>query len=265
MAKMNKGFEIVTVDAGNVGRYGFFCYKSKPKSQGYQNKLNWLRPRFDEGLRIKILFENGRSVGFIEYTPAEHSWRVIEAPGYLIVHCIWVVGRGKNKGHGSRLLDACVKDAQQQGKHGVAMVSSTGNWLANEKLFLKNDFRRVDTAPPSFSLLAKEVKAGPVPVFPQDWETRLGSYPSGVTIIYADQCPYMPNAVRSAVDAFAARGIEAKVVKLESSAEVKAKSPTPYGVLAIVCDGSLLTYHVLGGKELRHFDDEFLSRSKRGL
>jgi L-amino acid N-acyltransferase YncA len=257
---MNDSVEIITVDGTNFEEYGFFCYKSKPKSQGYQKKLDWLRQRFAEGLRIKILYESGRSVGFIEYIPGEHSWRVVEAPDYLVVHCLWVVGRGKKKGYGSRLLSECVEDAQRLGKHGVAMVSSRGNWLAHEKVFLKNGFEKVDAAPPSFNLLVKEVKAGPVPVFPQDWEKRLGQYSSGVTIVYADQCPYMPDAVQQAVDAFAARGIEAKVVKLESSAEVRAKSPTAYGVFGIVCDGRLLTYHYLGKKELRRLDEEFLSQ-----
>jgi GNAT superfamily N-acetyltransferase len=258
---MSDSVEVITVDGSNVDDHGFFCYKSKPESQGYQNKMHWLRQRFAEGLRIKILYENGRSAGFIEYMPGEHSWRVVEAPGYLVVHCLWVVGRGKEKGFGSRLLQECFADAKRQGKHGVAMVSSRGNWLANEKVLLKNGFASLGSAPPSFSLLAKKAQAGPEPAFPQDWEERLGYYSSGVTIVYTDQCPYMPDAVQQAVDAFAARGIEAKVVKLESSAEVRAKSPTAYGVFGIVCDGRLLTYHYLGRKELRRLDEEFLSQS----
>jgi GNAT superfamily N-acetyltransferase len=259
--KMNDSIEIITVDDTNIAQYGFFCYKSKPKSHGYQKKLDWLQQRIAEGLRIKILYENGRSVGFIEYIPGEHTWRVVEAPNFLVIHCLWVVGRGKKKGYGSRLLNECIKDAQQQGKYGVAMVSSKGNWLANEKVFLKNGFENVGSAPPSFSLLVKNVKTGPEPVFPQDWEKRLGYYSSGVTIVYADQCPYMPDAVQQAIDAFTARGIEAKAVKLETSAEVRAKSPTAYGVFGIVCDGRLLTYHYLGKRELRRLDEEFLRQS----
>jgi L-amino acid N-acyltransferase YncA len=261
---MKDSVEIITVDATNVEEYGFFCYKSKPKSPGYQKKLNWLRQRFAEGLRIKILYEGSRSFGFIEYIPGEHTWRVVEAPDCLVVHCLWVVGRGKKKGYGSRLLKECVEDARQQGKRGVVMVSSKGNWLANEKVFLKNGFENVGSAPPSFSLLVKVIKAGPEPVFPQDWEKRLEQFPSGATIVYADQCPYMPDAVQGAVDEFAARGIEAKVVRLESSAEVRAKSPTAYGVFGIIFEGRLLTYHYLGNKELRRLDEEFLNGSLAG-
>jgi L-amino acid N-acyltransferase YncA len=258
---MNEFIKIITVNSTNLEEHGFFCYKSKPKSPGYQKKLDWLKQRLAEGLKIKILFEGKRSVGYIEYIPGEHTWRVVEAPNYLVVHCLWVVGRGKKKGYGSRLLSACVEDAREQGKNGVVMVSSRGNWLADDKVFLKNGFESVGTAPPSFNLLVKVIKAGPDPVFPQDWGKRLSQYPEGATIVYADQCPYMPDAVQQAVDAFAARGIEARVVKLESSAEVRAKSPTAYGVFGIVYQGKLLTYHYLGKKELRRLDEEILAQS----
>jgi hypothetical protein len=51
-----------------------------------------------------------------------------------------------------------------------------------------------------------------------------------------------------------------KVVKLESSADVRPKLPTAYGVFGIVCDGRLLTYHYVGKKELRRLEG-FLSQS----
>jgi hypothetical protein len=37
---------IVTVDATNIAQHGFFCCKSKPKSEGYGRKLTWLEQRF---------------------------------------------------------------------------------------------------------------------------------------------------------------------------------------------------------------------------
>lgn len=58
---MSEYIEIVSVDAANVEEYGFFCYKSKPKSVGYGQKLDWLRQRFAEGMRIRILYEGKRS------------------------------------------------------------------------------------------------------------------------------------------------------------------------------------------------------------
>ena len=107
---MGQNVEIITVAATNVAQYGFFCRKSKPKSEGYRRKLDWLEQRFSEGMRIKIVHEDGRSVGFIEYIPGEFTWRAVRAKGYMVIHCLWVVGRAKGKGYGSRLLNDCEEE-----------------------------------------------------------------------------------------------------------------------------------------------------------
>ena len=246
----------MTVDAGNVDTHGFFCYKSKLKSPGYGHKLAWLRERFEEGLTIKMVYEGKRSVGFIEYIPGEYTWRVVDAPGYLVIHCLWVVGRAKGKGYGSRLLDECIEDAKRQGKHGVVMVSSRGNWLAHEKVFLKSGFEQIGSAPPSFQLLVRQTGDGPRPAFPENWDERLASFGPGVTLVYADQCPYMLDAVSHAVQVLEERGLEVKTVRLDDVRDVRERSPSPYGVFAIVMDGQLFSYHYLGSKEIRQLDEK---------
>jgi ribosomal protein S18 acetylase RimI-like enzyme len=247
--------EIVTVGAGNVDAHGFFCYKSKPKSPGHRSKLAWLGERFQEGLTIKMLYEGKRSVGFIEYMPGELAWRVVDAPGYLVIHCLWVVGKAKGKGHGSRLIEECVEDGKRQGKRGVVMVSSRGNWLAHEKVFLESGFERVGSAPPSFQLLVRQTGEGPLPSFPENWKERLASFGPGVTVVYADQCPYMPDAVNQAVAAFKERGMDAGRVRLDDARVLRERSPSPYGVFAIVMDGQLFSYHYLGSKEIRRLNE----------
>jgi hypothetical protein len=59
--QMSHSVKIVRVDASNVADYGFFCYKSKPKSEGYGRKLAWLKDRFTEGMKLQIIHEDGRS------------------------------------------------------------------------------------------------------------------------------------------------------------------------------------------------------------
>ena len=247
---MSDKVKIVSVDADNVDEEGFFCYKSKPKSVGYQQKLSWLKQRFAEGMRIKILYEGKRSVGFVEYIPGEFAWRAVEAPNYLLIHCIWVVGKGKKKGYGSRLLDECVEDAREMRKHGVAMVTSSRHWLAGKKLFLKNGFEVVDQAPPSFELLVKRFgDDAPLPAFPQDWDQRANRYGAGLTVIHADQCPYINDAVKQYMELAEERGAEVRVIKLTSSREVQDAAPSAYGVFNVVYDGRLVTYHYMGKKE----------------
>ena len=74
-------------------------------------------------------------------------------------------------------------------------------------------------------------------------------------MIYADQCPYMPNVVNHAVRKFQERGIEAKVFKFEDGETVRKRSPSAYGVFGVVYNGRLITYHVIGLKALRRLDD----------
>ncbi len=248
---------IVTVDAANVGEEGFFCYKSKPKSAGYQNKLAWLKSRLAEGMQIKILYEGKRSVAFIEYVPGEAAWRAVNAEGYMLIHCLWVVGKGKGKGYATRLLNECEVEARQRGQRGVAMVTSTSVWLADKPILVKNGFEVVGQAPPTFELLVKRFDDGPLPTFPTDWEARAAQYGPGVTVVYTDQCPYIPDAVQGVRDLAAETGAEVRTVKLESSQQVRDAAPSAYGVFNVVHQGELVTYHYIDSKKRKQ---AFLTR-----
>ncbi len=252
---MSNAIRIVTVDGTNVDQERFFCYKSKPKTEGYRQKYDWLSQRFAEGMKLKILYQGQRSFAFIEYIPGEFAWRAVEAPNYLVIHCLWVVGRGKGQGFASQLLNECEQEARDLGKLGVVMVSSTGNWLADKKVFLKNGYKEIDTAPPTFSLLAKQFDDGPQPSFPKNWDQRRAKFGDGMTITYAAQCPYMPDAVEGALKLLEERGLKVKTLRFETAAEVQAKSPSPYGVFGIVYNGELFSYHYIGKKELRILDE----------
>jgi GNAT superfamily N-acetyltransferase len=144
--------EMITVDdADKAAEEGFFCYKSKRRTQGYRRKLAWLEQRFREGLQIRIIREGGRSVGFIEYTPGEFAWRPLKAPRYLFVHCLWVVGRAKEKGYGSSLLGACIEDARATGKHGVAVLTRKGGYLMGKRIFVSGTASRQSIGHPGHS------------------------------------------------------------------------------------------------------------------
>jgi L-amino acid N-acyltransferase YncA len=248
---MDSGFEIVDINTGNVDKRGFFCYMSKRKSPGYRQKRDWLEARFSEGMKIKIIHEvGGRDVGFIEYLPGEYAWRVVRAPGYLVIHCLWVVGKGKGKGYGSRLLQVCLEDARAQNKHGVVMVTSDSTWLAGKKLFLKNGFEEVDQASPSYQLMVYRFGSAPLPAFPTDWQARQARFGSGITVIRTAQCPYIENSAKGILQTAQNMGIPARVVQLDTPREVQESAPTPYGVFAILYDGRFISHHYLNRKEL---------------
>jgi len=95
---MNGDVKVVCIDAGNVAQHGFFCYKSKRKSEGYRRKLHWLEQRFSEGMKIRIVYESGRCIGFIEYIPGEFAWRAVHAQDYMVIHCHGLLAGPRGKG-----------------------------------------------------------------------------------------------------------------------------------------------------------------------
>lgn len=240
---------IVTVNETNVEEEGFFCYKSKPKTEGYQRKLTWMKERFSEGMRIQILYQGKRSFAFIEYIPGEYAWRAVDADGYMFIHCLWVVGSGKNKGFATRLLQKCEEDARDDGLHGVAMVTSSQVWLVDNTILLKNGYEVVDQAPPSFDLLVKKFDSSSDPCFPKDWQARAARFGDGITVLRSDQCPYIPNAVISAQKYCSESGIPLQILNLDTADRVRSISPSPYGLFGIVCNGKLLSYHYLQKKD----------------
>jgi N-acetylglutamate synthase-like GNAT family acetyltransferase len=240
---VDNNYEIIDVSLSNVAKTGFFCYMSKPKAPGYLQKREWLEKRFAEGLKIKILHENGgRDTGFVEYIPGEYAWRAVYAPDMLVIHCLWVVGKGKGKGYGSRLVEACLDDARRQGKQGVVMVSSDRTWLAGKELFLQHGFVQVDQAPPAFQLLVHRFEAGPDPVFPGDWEQRCAAFGPGLTVVRTPQCPYVENGSAGFRELAREKGIPFQVVEFRSAREVQERAPTAYGIFNVIYHGSVFSY-----------------------
>ncbi len=235
--------DIINVDRSNVEETGLFCYMSRRKSEGYLRKLAWVKARLDEGMRIKMLKLPQR--GFIEYIPGGNAWRAVDAGGWMVIHCLWVVGRSKGRGLGAVLLEECVEDARKAGLLGVAMVTSEGNWLAGKRLLESRDFKAVATAPPSFTLMVKRLKAGPAPSFPSDWTARAARFGSGLTILRSDQCPYLSDATRILLEAAVKKEIKSRAVEFRTAREVQTRSPSPYGVFGVVHNGTLLGHHYL--------------------
>ncbi|MFW9909362.1 MAG: hypothetical protein ACFFEF_12370, partial [Candidatus Thorarchaeota archaeon] len=156
----------------------------------------------------------------------------------------------KKKGFGRMLLEACVKDAKEQGLAGVAMVANDGTWVTGKKLLVRNGFELVDTAPMGFELVIKKFRDAPNPKFPTDWDVRAKRCGKGFTIFYTAQCPYQPDAVRLTLELAKKLGSTAESIELKSAKEVQELSPSAYGVFAIVYDGKLLSYTYLKKEDL---------------
>jgi GNAT superfamily N-acetyltransferase len=244
----DKAPEILDVVANNVDKTGFFCFMSKKKSEGYQRKLAWLKDRFTEGMRIKMLTLPER--GFIEYIPGEHAWRAVHADGYMVIHCLWVVGKSRGMGFSGALLDACIADAKQRGMKGVAMVTSQKVWMAGRGVLDKHGFECVQTAPPAFSLMVKKFGKHASPSFAGGWDEKAKSFGQGLSVIRSDQCPYIVDATNTAVAAADKAGVMSQVIELKSRDDLMRLSPSAYGVFGLVFDGRLLSYYYQLEKDL---------------
>jgi len=238
--------KIIDITDKNMDKFDLFCQKSHAKDEGYQNKVNWFKKRYKEGLRIKLLMiDEGkrglRSRGFIEYMPGENSWRGVDAEEWLVIHCIWVVGRNKKFGLGSKLLRGCINDAK--GRNGVAVVTSRKNWLPDERLFIRHGFAKVDELSP-FDLYALTLKkTAKSPRFYSISEKKKNSYGKGLTVFVTAQCPYIHNSVIGIQRLAKKTKIPLRIQHIENHNELKKHCVHPYGVFCVLLNGNVVSYY----------------------
>jgi len=242
---MDRAYHIITVDEQNlIDHPQVICYIN-PKHPAYPIKIEWLKKRFSEGLKIKLLYLAGekRPVGFIEYVPGEYCWRAVSAQGYQFIHCIWIsANKYKNKGFGTLLIDDCLRDAEENQYLGVVAMTSSGAFMADKGLFLKNGFRVVDKAGSSGELLVKSLNKGSLPRF-NDWESALEKF-RGLHILYSNQCPWVARFVSEMTESLHFKGVDLTITELKSPLEAQA-APSPYAVFNLIYDGRLLADHYI--------------------
>jgi N-acetylglutamate synthase-like GNAT family acetyltransferase len=236
--------QMVELDTELLEGLGSYCLRSKKKSLGYINKNKWLNERFEEGLKYIQLIENKKQVGFIEYTDAKFSSRVVHADDYLVIHCLWVSETGK--GFGTKLIHKCIQDAKENGKQGVVVVTNPKtSWTPSNEIFFKNDFKLVDQAPNHFELLVYQLESSTsVPFFPTNWDERLKAF-TNLTILRSFQCPYVEVATENITEAANTLGINVTIIDFKNRDELMELSPTPYGVFSVVFRGKLISFHRL--------------------
>ncbi len=242
----------VTVDSQNFEKYGLFCVQNR-KHHGFDTKAEWLQENFTCGLRMKmILTPDEKIAGFLEYIPGEYTWRVVHALDYLVIHCLWVKSsRFPYQGMASRLLEECINEADSSGKNGVAVVTSDGPWMAGSEVYLKNGFTQLAEAPPRFQLLVKQIRGGPLPSFPDDWNKRLQNF-QGWNLIYTHQCPYIGKAMEELPPVAEKFGIRLQMIELTDPADARQRMPSPYGVISLVYNGRLLADHPISATRFRN-------------
>jgi len=255
---MNSKMKIISVNSENISEYQPVCFLN-PKNEGYLKKLEWLKERFSKGLIIKLLYlENEKKCnGFIEYIPGEDAWRAVDAKGYMFIHCIWISpNKHKGKGYGSLLVKECLQDAKREGKYGVAVVTSEGPFMAGKALFLKNGFNSVAKAKPSYELMIKTIKSGPLPKF-RDWEKQMSKY-KGLNIVYANQCPWVARSIKELSEIAKKKGLKLKIVELENARQAQ-DAPSIYTAFNLIYNGKLLVDHYISSRRFLNIIEKELN------
>jgi hypothetical protein len=254
--------QIIEMNAENIYDLGF-CGTKNPKHEGCRRKAEWFKKRKKEGMRYLALHDEDKgTIGMIEYIPGEVAWRGVDAKGYMVIHCLCIFHKpAREKGVASRMIDACIEDAEKENKLGVAVVTRKGAWMVGQDIFLKKGFEVVDTAKPDFTLLVKKFKKEvPAPTFTGNWERTLEKYNKGLTILWSDQCPYVAKSIKEIKQTIKERyKIKANIIEMTDHEQAQ-NAPSPYSIFSLIHDGELLAFHPISSKRFTNILDKILGR-----
>jgi hypothetical protein len=249
------------IGPANLAHCGIGCV-TNPGHQGHQPKVEWLRNRFAEGLRI-LLFrsETGKPLAFLEYVAGEYAWRPVDAKGWMFVHCLWVYPKGQQIGGlGTRLIEACLEEARAAGVTGVAALVSDGPWMAGKEVFVRCGFMQA-AEEGRFQLMTFRFKRGRAPTF-RNISENAAKY-QGLHVIYSPQCPYLPKSVNDISELAAAHGLKLEVTELSSAAAAQ-NAPSYYGVFSLVWNGRVLADHYVSQGRFRNILRKVILKDLRG-
>lgn len=230
----------------NIDKEHICCAMSNKQSE---TKKEWLKERFEEGLVFYRSEERGKC--FIEYLPAEKAWVPIEAEGYLYINCLWVSGSMKGHGYSSDLLNECIRDAKEQGKKGLCILSSEKRkkeFLADAKYLTYKGFRVADTSEVEITLMY-------LPFDPSETVPRFkecAKHPrveeNGFVLYYTDQCPFTYYWVPRVEEVAKEHHIPFKVIHV-TDRETAQNVPAPVTTYALFRDGQFVTQAIQSDKK----------------
>lgn len=247
----------VTLNAESVRSEHLCCALSgKKHAPGVSRKREFLTRGFPAGLTFRKLDARGKV--FIEYAPAEASARPIHAPGYLVIHCLWVSGRFQNSGLGQELLQSCLRDSE--GHVGVAAVSGSMIWLTNTEFYLHHGFDVAESTASGFDLVYLSLDPdAPMPRFAESARRGRVEKIDGVHFEFVHQCPLVLNALAEMTRAAEGLGLEVSARELATPAEVQG-SASPFGTFGVFLHGNFLTHELLSETRFRRLLDDAVSR-----
>lgn len=157
------------------------------------------------------------------------------------------------KGHGysNDLLDKCIRDAKEQGKQGLCILSADGRkreFLADRKFLEHKGFTTADTSDCGITLmfLPFDENAAPPKFKPCAKHPKIDD--EGFVLYYTDQCPFTCYWVPRVEEAAKAHGIKLKTVHITTK-EAAQNTPSPVTTYALFQNGKFVTQGILTDKK----------------
>lgn len=246
------------LDAESVHSEHLCCALASPEHEaGVAAKRQLLAAGLGHGLVFRKLDARGKV--FIEYAPWEHAFRPVVAPGFLVIHCLWVSGRFKGQGLGVALLESCRADADHH--RGVVAVSGTKPYLTDTPFYLAHGFQLIASTPSGFDLVAwtRDGNAAGVDFSPS---VRRGTVRHhGVHFEHAAQCPFVPRQLELLAEV--ARGMDLPVSMRHLATPEEARTAaSPFGTFGVFLDGAFLTHELMAPAKFEPLLRAALARSR---
>jgi Acetyltransferase (GNAT) family. len=235
--------DYIRVDENNIETEHICCAISNNKDVQVASKKEWMRSQFENGLVFCRSTERGKC--FIEYIDAENAWVPVLAPGYLFINCFWVSGSLKGHGYASQLLDLAIKDANERGRKGLAVLSSAKKrpFLSDPGFLRHKGFLAADESECGINLMY-------LPLFDNAAKpsfTDAARMPHvdepGFVLYYTSQCPFNAKYVPLVEKAAAANGIPFTSHHLKSGNEARSIA-SPVTSFALFYNGKFITNEV---------------------
>jgi GNAT superfamily N-acetyltransferase len=238
----------VNLTAASIAREHICCaIMGQELQEGVDKKKAFLVRGFGGGLVFRKLDVRGKV--FIEYAPAKAAWRPVVAPGYLVIHCLWVSGRYKGQQFGRELLQYCLDEGRRH--KGVVAVSGRRPYLTDTRFYVHHGFQVVDRTDTGFDLVCyREGGSAPDPRFAASAKKGTVAEDKGVHFEYAYQCPFVPICLSnmSAV----ARGLGLPVTARElATVESAQNAASPFGTFGAFLHGRLITHELMSANKFR--------------
>lgn len=240
--------DLLRLTKENLADEHICCAISHNKDCQVAAKKGWLCDRLDEGL--VFLKGNIRGKCFIEYIPAESAWAPVAADGYMYINCLWVAGKYADHGYANQLLEACIADSKEKGKHGLVMLAGDKKrpFLVDPKFLQHKGFTIADTAAPYYVLYYLPFdSSAPKPQF-----TIPAKQPhieeQGFVLYYSHQCPFTAKYVPLIEKIARERNVLFRSILFTSAAEAQ-NAPAPFTSYSLFYDGEFVTNEMLSEKK----------------